>query len=541
MTTLIEVKPFRVLVAGYINLNVIDGSAFFVAGMAAMLSRHVGVEVAVLTANPILKSDVLSEVVHFPNVRVIDPYREPRRTRLGLDAAKPTRTGYAAAIVAEAEHYDAVLVRDNETAVEVLRIRPSLADKLCVYVTGVSSVSSELSAPVREQLTTLSTYPVRVACQTPDMKAVLEQAGFDEMARRAFILPPHVPDPDADFEELFHYSASPNRLSYAGKFFPDWIPDLILAGFKAGQKQRPDLRLDVAGDHFQASSDRPNFTATVRYLLTETPGVAWHGRLPRARAREVIVASDVGIGWRSPNLQSSAELSTKILEYGALARPAILNRTPAHERLLGADYPLFADSLTEFKRLLMSIADGAMVEAAARRCFEASRPYWYSAVSPSVLEWIGCVPSAAPTETWARLHADGRTIWCVEGGDDVSPVLWGNLLIAGGQTHTMPLSSALLRVAEMASVRREVERSVIEMGSADTELHTSGSLETPDEVRVLRTEAGRLRRQLEELAGEAAYARSRLEALQKSRLGRLQRRVWRLKRRRGAENEQFGK
>ena len=36
-----------------------------------------------------------------------------------------------------------------------------------------------------------------------------------------------------------------------------------------------------------------------------------------------------------------------MLEFGQLGLPVILNRTPMHEALLGADYPLFAASLDD--------------------------------------------------------------------------------------------------------------------------------------------------------------------------------------------------
>ena len=56
---------------------------------------------------------------------------------------------------------------------------------------------------------------------------------------------------------------------------------------------------------------------------------------------------DIGLSWRHPDLDASLELSTKVLEFGALGLPVILNRTPMHEALLGADYPLFAASLAD--------------------------------------------------------------------------------------------------------------------------------------------------------------------------------------------------
>ena len=73
-------------------------------------------------------------------------------------------------------------------------------------------------------------------------------------------------------------------------------------------------------------------------------GVIWHGGQPRAEAMRLAAAGDIGLSWRHPELDSSLELSTKVLEFGQLGLPVILNRTPMHEALLGADYPLFAAS-----------------------------------------------------------------------------------------------------------------------------------------------------------------------------------------------------
>ena len=77
------------------------------------------------------------------------------------------------------------------------------------------------------------------------------------------------------------------------------------------------------------------------------PGVTWHGGHSREEAMRLASSCDIGLGWRHPELDASLELSTKVLEFGALGLPVILNRTPMHEALLGADYPLFAASLAD--------------------------------------------------------------------------------------------------------------------------------------------------------------------------------------------------
>ena len=79
----------------------------------------------------------------------------------------------------------------------------------------------------------------------------------------------------------------------------------------------------------------------------DTTGVIWHGGHSREDALRIAATCDIGLGWRHPELDASLELSTKVLEYGAIGLPVILNRTPMHEELLGADYPLFAASLAD--------------------------------------------------------------------------------------------------------------------------------------------------------------------------------------------------
>ena len=99
------------------------------------------------------------------------------------------------------------------------------------------------------------------------------------------------------------------------------------------------------------------------------PGVIWHGRQPRAEAMRLAASCDIGLSWRHPDLDASLELSTKVLEFGQLGLPVILNRTPMHQALLGADYPLFAASLDDVADAAAAcVADpGVFTLAAARR------------------------------------------------------------------------------------------------------------------------------------------------------------------------------
>ena len=65
-----------------------------------------------------------------------------------------------------------------------------------------------------------------------------------------------------------------------------------------------------------------------------------------------------------------------MLEFGQLGLPVILNRTPMHEALLGADYPLFAASLDDVADVAAAcVADPAVFALAAARTSAAAREF----------------------------------------------------------------------------------------------------------------------------------------------------------------------
>jgi glycosyltransferase involved in cell wall biosynthesis len=75
-------------------------------------------------------------------------------------------------------------------------------------------------------------------------------------------------------------------------------------------------------------------------------------------------------------MDASLELSTKVLEFGALGLPVILNRTPMHEALLGADYPLFAASLADVVEVAAAAAAApALYRLAAGRTSRAAEQF----------------------------------------------------------------------------------------------------------------------------------------------------------------------
>lgn len=398
--SLVQSRPFRILVGGYINLNVIDGSAFFLAGFCAMCAQVPNIEIVLVSANPIAKREVVAELDSYPNVRIVDPFvagNEEYRPS-NSKASSMSRQEYASCIatIFEAGDFDAAIIRDTEVGLMLSERSTSFRSKGCVYVTGITSNIDSVPTQVREALNKFHEMGVRLLFQTQDMLDRLKALEIKFDHSRVAILPPHVPDSDiVVFDRKDNSSARPCRFVYAGKFFPAWNVDMILAGFKAvSSRSDVPITLDVAGNQFRADPKDPHFAANVKYLLENTPRINWHGGMSRKTTRQLIQQADVGISWRRPSLDTSTELSTKVLEYGVMGLPTILNRTPAHEALLGADYPLFANSMTEFKDALVQASSNPDVYAKAKRSiYQASSRFTYSAVLPSLLEFLGNRPS----------------------------------------------------------------------------------------------------------------------------------------------------
>jgi glycosyltransferase involved in cell wall biosynthesis len=126
-----------------------------------------------------------------------------------------------------------------------------------------------------------------------------------------------------------------------------------------------------------------------------TPGVIWHGGQSRAEAMRLAAAGDVGLSWRHPELDASLELSTKVLEFGQLGLPVILNRTPMHEALLGADYPLFAASLEDVADAAAAACDQRVFALAASRTSAAAASFALDAAADRLRAYLArAVPGA---------------------------------------------------------------------------------------------------------------------------------------------------
>ncbi|MBI1379309.1 MAG: glycosyltransferase [Frankiales bacterium] len=393
----------RALVYGDVNLNVLDGSAIWVQSMVEALSRC-DVDVTLLLKAPVTTGRLVDPIAAMPRVTVVRPHEEglvPRRSHL-LDRE------HAVEIMRrldEQQRFDLVVMRGLR-AVDVAAKDGAFDGRLWTYLTDHAQTVTALTPAAIEQLERISAASRFMLCQTEELRSFLESA-VSAACGRSVLWTPTVPAPDFELPEREPREGRPLRLVYTGKFAPLWntlemtrLPQrLAEAGVSA--------ELHMVGDKVHEVPTDPSWAPAMQAALSSSPGVVWHGGMPRQEAMRTSAAMDIGLSWRDPAMDGSLELSTKVLEFGALDVPVILNRTQMHEDLFGVDYPLFVQGEDDVVDAVAAVAqDPELYESARTRCREVSASF---SMDVAVERMRGHLARAFPTAGSAAPSLAGRS------------------------------------------------------------------------------------------------------------------------------------
>jgi glycosyltransferase involved in cell wall biosynthesis len=356
----------RALVYGDIDLNLIDGSAIWLQSVTQALARA-GCAVTLVLKAPVRTSRLIAPLLTEPGVTVRRPAEEHLLDGPGSvqAAAAP---GLLARIDAEKPH-DLVVLRGRAVTAAAAKSE-AFAGRLWPYLTDVPQSVPGLTPEVAEELGMIASTARYLLCQTEELRCFLE-GSIPAACGKCVLLPPILADIPAARGAAA--AGTPLRLVYTGKFAPRWntLEMTELPGLLSAQGIAAELHM--AGDKIH--DDAAGYQQRMRAAL-DTDGLTWHGGLSREQAMRLAASCDIGLGWRHPDLDASLELSTKVLEFGALGLPVILNRTPMHEALLGADYPLFAASLADVTAAAaVAAADPGVYRLAADRTGKAASEF----------------------------------------------------------------------------------------------------------------------------------------------------------------------
>ncbi|MET2869537.1 glycosyltransferase [Exiguobacterium profundum] len=370
-------QPLRILVYGDVNLNLIDGSAIWLTSVVHMLNQDPNIEVDVLLKRSIVKPEVTASIKQLDRVRFIDVFTEDSTKKdepyYEKKVLQPEEAAQLIHELVETKQYDMTFIRGFQLAYALSDYEHTMK-KTWTYLTDFTHDSSAASQEELARLKKIADRSARMLCQTAEMKAYFET--FLQTPKPFLILNPMIPNMR---EATPTFKRQAKRLVYTGKFAPLWYSAEILDALEKVRVRMPDVELKVAGDKFNQDPNNPNFRKEVTHRLQTDEGVHWLKGIPRADVETLIEESDIGISWRHPDLDDSLELSTKLLEYGALGKPVLLNRNKMHEMLLGSSYPLFVNSEDEFiEKVELAFTHPAIYKDAAERLYNMAKNYTFA-------------------------------------------------------------------------------------------------------------------------------------------------------------------
>ena len=347
------------LVYADVDMNLLDGSAIWLQSVTQALVAA-GCAVTLVLKAPIRTDRLIAPLRDLEGVTIHSPHAEETgRTEANLTVSQAVAV--LAAIDADRRH-DLVVLR-GRALVSAAAKDGRFDGRLWSYLTDVPQAVPAVTPQAAEDLTIIANASRYLLCQTEELRCFLE-GSVAAACGKSVLFPPVLPEENlSQGSERSRSSArTPLKLIYTGKFAPRWntlemtrLPALLAERGVAAE-------VHMVGDKIHDDPRDAGYRRRMRAALGEVsspavPGVIWHGGQPRAEAMQIAADGDIGLSWRHPELDASLELSTKVLEFGQLGLPVILNRTPMHEALLGADYPLFAASLDD-------VADAAATAAA---------------------------------------------------------------------------------------------------------------------------------------------------------------------------------
>jgi glycosyltransferase involved in cell wall biosynthesis len=357
----------RALVYGHANMNLIDGSAVWVQS-AVQVFAGAGCDVTLLLKASVETDRLLEPLLKHERVTIRRPFEERLLRNVRPDRQDMTPLQAIAVIrqLDEEERYDIIVVRGLQVA-RALAADSRYNNRLWTYLTDIPQTLDTMSQDDIDDLGRIAEASRFLLCQTEELRSFLETS-IPQACGRTTWFPPVVPERGFELSGPAQEDDAPFRLVYMGKYAPDWMTlemtELPTRLAERGHK----VEVHMIGDKVHTSLDLPEYQTLMQDALTQATGVVWHGGVSRSSAWRIAAGCDVGLSWRHDRLDESLELSTKLLEYGQLGLPVILNRTPMHEVLLGADYPLFADEPDVVDVLDAALQDESLRRVAAQRC-----------------------------------------------------------------------------------------------------------------------------------------------------------------------------
>lgn len=360
-------------------MNLIDGSSIWMTSIMDMLSRESNIHLSVLLKRPIIRTILLEPFVISGKVKLINPWTYSFSQQVNAAWYKRERLLPKDAVemienLDCEEDYDILILRGFNVCKEI-SMRSELALKTWTYITDFPQNENSVTQEQRNDLIKIYEKAKYIVCQTKQLEQYFKKIvghGTDKF----ILLPPLIPD--YKLQEP-HFSNKSDRLVYVGKFAFQWNISESIDAFVKLKKKNEKIEYHIAGDKFNRDPNNINFENELKYKLENTEGVIWHKAMMKEEIEDLIDKCDLGISWRHAELDESLEISTKLLEYGRLGKPVIMNRNTIHEELFGKDYPLYANTECELiEQVEKALSCSEIYKNAAEILYEACKSFTIS-------------------------------------------------------------------------------------------------------------------------------------------------------------------
>lgn len=348
------------------NMNLIDGSSVWTASLVEALAGLERVKVFFFLKSKEKRGLLTEPLKKFGNVEIISPNED-----LGKGSLTPDMALDEIEDMDRRFNFDTIVLRGFSLC-EKVSLRTRLHGRLWTYLTDIPQKSEDLTESVLQMLDKIAGASKYILCQTEEFCSYWERQ-IASARGKVRLLPPMVPACNRRSET----PTTIRRICYAGKFAPLWGIFEMFKVFTSLREVRPEVELHIFGDKIHNPPDLHDFQSTVQSYLEDTAGVVWHRGLGREDVLRHMVTMDLGWAWRNPELENNTlELSTKILEYGRCGLPVVLARNNVNEKLLGPDYPLFANTYDEGVNLMHRlISSPDLLAAASAKTYSASEQF----------------------------------------------------------------------------------------------------------------------------------------------------------------------
>jgi glycosyltransferase involved in cell wall biosynthesis len=382
-------QPVRVALYSPSNLNTIDGSSVWLQSTARVFHEDPRVGIVV----PLRASDTrgvfTAAMRRLERVALVDSARFRRGVR-----SLPVRGLVRMLRWMDARtRFDIVILRGYEICAAACRsgvfagrlwsayiYEPERDPRDPTYVEGMRAIARA------------SRY---VVCQTDRVRRELE-ALIPEAAGKVLLIPPAIPS-----RARTPMPPVTRRLLYTGKLVPHYRFEELIDVFMRLRGDHPDLEFHVAGDKIPAQAEDPDYRRRVLRQLEGTPGLVWHGGISREAVMDLLVSGGVALNVWDPSYAKGLNdlvIPSKTLEYCSAGVPVVVQRTTAHEDMLGASYPFLVEGSNTLEGSVRTLLDDETAyRAAAERSRASAEAFSYESVYAGLKEALGDAASSDDT------------------------------------------------------------------------------------------------------------------------------------------------